>query len=201
MISLNTHRLCHIRLSFRRFRRRFLWKYRTLLLKSSLARDSGKMDQYEIVCQCKKGRMLRKCSNSNKNKNRMYYCCTKSKKLSNGRWDFGCQFFLWEDQLRRCLCGEGMCALVRYEDNGMEVCSLQGCSPAESGEGSGSSKSKQCQLCQVLSIKIKILEAKLEVAQSPEKHANTSSAILYEALEEVSDAVAGLSLDHQPNIS
>ncbi|KAI5399523.1 uncharacterized protein LOC127098222 isoform X1 [Lathyrus oleraceus] len=159
------------------------------------------MDQYEIVCQCKKGRMLRKCSNSNKNKNRMYYCCTKSKKLSNGRWDFGCQFFLWEDQLRRCLCGEGMCALVRYEDNGMEVCSLQGCSPAESGEGSGSSKSKQCQLCQVLSIKIKILEAKLEVAQSPEKHANTSSAILYEALEEVSDAVAGLSLDHQPNIS
>ncbi|KAI5399531.1 hypothetical protein KIW84_064746 [Lathyrus oleraceus] len=139
-------------------------KYRTLLLKSSLARDSGK-------------------------------------KLSNGRWDFGCQFFLWEDQLRRCLCGEGMCALVRYEDKGMEVCSLQGCSPAESGEGSGSSKSKQCQLCQVLSIKIKILEAKLEVAQSPEKHANTSSAILYEALEEVSDAVAGLSLDHQPNIS
>ncbi|CAI8601090.1 unnamed protein product [Vicia faba] len=73
-----------------------------------------------------------------------------------------------------------------------------GCSPAESGDGSGSSKFRQCQRCQVLSIKINILEAKLEVTQSPEKHANTSSAILYEALEEVSDAVAGLSLDHQP---
>ncbi|CAI8601089.1 unnamed protein product [Vicia faba] len=60
-----------------------------------------------------------------------------------------------------------------------------GCSPAESGDGSGSSKFRQCQRCQVLSIKINILEAKLEVTQSPEKHANTSSAILYEALEEI----------------
>jgi hypothetical protein len=31
---------------------------------------------------------------------------------------------------------------------------------------------------------------------SEEKHANTTSAILYDALEEVSGAVEGLSLDH-----
>ncbi|MCH81370.1 hypothetical protein A2U01_0002156 [Trifolium medium] len=107
----------------------------------------------------------------------MYYCCTKSKKLENGSWDWGCNFFLWEDELGRCSCGDGMCALVRYETKeGVEVCSLQGCSlagesPCTFARGEGSSR--ECQRCKVLSIKIKILEAKLEVARSPEKHANT----------------------------
>ncbi|XP_045815850.1 uncharacterized protein LOC123909123 [Trifolium pratense] len=157
------------------------------------------MDPYVIFCRCNMGIMLRLRSNSSKNKNRMYYCCTKSKKLENGSWDWGCNFFLWEDELRRCSCGDGMCALVRYNKEDVEVCSLQGCSlagksPRTFARGEGSSR--ECQRCKVLSIKIKILEAKLEVARSPEKHANTSSAILFDALEEVSDAVEGLSLDH-----
>ncbi|WJX29876.1 hypothetical protein P8452_18475 [Trifolium repens] len=67
----------------------------------------------------------------------------------------------------------------------MEVCSLQGCSPA--GESSckfarGEGSSRDCQWCIVLSIKIKILEAKLEVAQSPKRSMLTHHLPFYTML-------------------
>jgi hypothetical protein len=63
----------------------------------------------------------------------MKFDCLKSyvnllnQKLEKGSWDWGCGFFLWEDEIRRCSCGDGMCALVRYNKEDVEVCSLQVC--------------------------------------------------------------------------
>jgi hypothetical protein len=51
-----------------------------------------------------------------------------NQEIEKGSWEWGCNFFLWEDKLRPCLCGEGACALVRYETKGgMDVCSLKVC--------------------------------------------------------------------------
>lgn len=169
-----------------------------ILLKMNLLRME--MGPYEIVCKCEEGKMIRKCSKSEKNRNRMYYCCPKSKKTETRGWDWGCKYFLWENELKPCPCGEGKCAENECREKGRKVlwCSRQtqssGGIASEEGQSSGGFASQEgC--CSLLSVKNKILEAKLEVAQSPEKHANTS-ADLYEALETVGRMVDGLLLDH-----
>nr|XP_017239628.1 PREDICTED: DNA topoisomerase 3-alpha-like [Daucus carota subsp. sativus] len=58
------------------------------------------MESYEIDCKCGAGKMIRKRSNSEKNRGRMYYICPKAKKTETiGKWDWGCKHFLWEDVL------------------------------------------------------------------------------------------------------
>lgn len=101
--------------------------------------------------------MIRKCSKSEKNRNRMYYCCPKSKvhnskplkllksfikfmcwkcnvnlicqKTETRGWDWGCKYFLWENELKPCPCGKGKCAVNECREKGRKVlwCSLQVC--------------------------------------------------------------------------
>ncbi|KAK1359637.1 hypothetical protein POM88_044111 [Heracleum sosnowskyi] len=42
------------------------------------------MESYEIDCKCGDGEMIRKRSNSEKNRDRMYYICPKAKSLKPG---------------------------------------------------------------------------------------------------------------------
>ncbi|GJU85130.1 DNA topoisomerase, type IA [Tanacetum coccineum] len=151
------------------------------------------MDPYLYSC-CGNGIVVLKVSNSEDNKGRMYYQCPLAKPPN-----FGCEYFVWEDELFQCQCGQGLChasknkkgVTYRCPINGEKNCGFRQfmgtavlkarSSPANKWEvsnariavpkkaeascsspGSSRGLEAKCPNCKHLTMKIKLLEAKLE---------------------------------------
>ncbi|GJZ89288.1 leucine-rich repeat domain, L domain-like protein [Tanacetum coccineum] len=163
------------------------------------------MTPYFYSC-CGNSNVVLKETQSGKNTGRKYYACPNAQ----GAY-FGCNYFVWVDELIPCRCGQGLCHAISDIDrkgvfhqcpmDGDRNCSFtkyvkkipnnrsssspgpsssgKGCySPGSSSAGQGSSaREGNCQDCKLLKMKIKILEAKLELASRHEDPSDESATL------------------------
>ncbi|GKD43892.1 RNA-dependent RNA polymerase 6, partial [Tanacetum coccineum] len=74
------------------------------------------MDPYLYSC-CGNGIVVLKASNSDDHNGRLYYCCP----LAKGK-NFGCEYFVWEDELCLCKCGHGLCHAFKNQKGVTHIC-------------------------------------------------------------------------------
>ncbi|PWA94377.1 hypothetical protein CTI12_AA061640 [Artemisia annua] len=74
------------------------------------------MDPYLYSC-CGNDIVVLKASNSDDHNGRLYYCCP----LAKGK-NFGCEYFVWEDELCLCKCGQGLCHAFKNQKGVTHIC-------------------------------------------------------------------------------
>ncbi|GKC07448.1 leucine-rich repeat domain, L domain-like protein [Tanacetum coccineum] len=144
------------------------------------------MTPYIYSC-CGIKNVVLKETRGGKNIGRKYYACPNAQ----GTY-FGCNYFVWADELILCQCGQGLCHVIPDDDRKgvFHQCPMDGyvncgftkyvkkiqnnqssSSPGPSSSRSGcyspgpSSAVQGCQKCELFEMKITILEAKLEVCE------------------------------------
>ncbi|GJR42115.1 hypothetical protein Tco_1310218 [Tanacetum coccineum] len=94
--------------------------------------------------------------------------------------DYGCKYFIWKDDLDlqlRISSSPGP-STPRGSSQGFSIHPSSSSGPSESAP-------TECLNCKVKDLKIKMLEARLEMERNPEDHACQSAAILHELLNEM----------------
>ncbi|GKC34643.1 hypothetical protein Tco_1047027 [Tanacetum coccineum] len=136
------------------------------------------MDPYEAYkCPCGKGYIVLRKSYQSHSFGKLYYACPLSKPVKQ---DYGCKYFIWKDDLD----------LQLRISSSPGPSTPQGSSPGisihpSSSSGPSGSAPTECLNCKVKDLKIKMLEARLEMERHPEDRTCQLAAILHELLNEM----------------
>ncbi|GKB08912.1 hypothetical protein Tco_0837224 [Tanacetum coccineum] len=126
-------------------------------------------------CPCGKGNVVIRESHQPHTRGQLYYACPLSKSRKN---DFGCQVFLWKEEIVRLLAASPRASTTPSYSSGPSTTSSY--SPAPPSYSPGPSGNAECSNCKLLIGKIKVLKATLELYMHPENHMLDSTALLHE---------------------
>nr|GFB46896.1 hypothetical protein [Tanacetum cinerariifolium] len=132
------------------------------------------MESYEYFpCRCKRGDVVLRPSHKPHGFGKLYYTCPRSK---TSQQYHGCGYFKWKD---------GITFGNTSSFPGPSNSSSRVSSSSGSSRAALSPENTECSNCKLLTMKIKILEARLAMEKNPDDHACQSAAILHELLNEI----------------
>ncbi|GKD65931.1 integrase, catalytic region, zinc finger, CCHC-type containing protein [Tanacetum coccineum] len=135
------------------------------------------MEPYEsFSCRCERGDVVLRKSHKPHSFGRLYYACPLSKP---SKQDHGCGYFKWKDEITF-----GNASSFLKPSTPLISSSCASYSLGLSGDAL-SPGNAECSNCKILTMKIKIPEARLAMERHPEDHACQSAAILHELLNEM----------------
>nr|GFB88857.1 hypothetical protein [Tanacetum cinerariifolium] len=165
------------------------------------------MEPYIYSC-CVNCYVVKKQSRSRDNNGRNYYGCPRTEPKH------GCEYFIWEDELLHCQCGQGWCIVLKDEfgvsykypgvdekrcgyvyfvptkvlkDRSSHTSKAGNFVPGSSSSSSSSGNGSSCPNCKLLMVKIKMLQAQLDLASRHEDHSQFAS--LHELLVGLDEAL------------
>nr|GEZ17924.1 hypothetical protein [Tanacetum cinerariifolium] len=136
-----------------------------------------RIEPYEsFLCRCERGDVVLRNSHKPQSFDRLYYACPRSRPSQQ---DHGCGYFKWKDEI----------TFGNASSFPGPSTPLISSSRASSSSGlSGAALSlgnAECKNCKLLTMKIKIVEARLAMERHPDDHACQSATILHELLNEM----------------
>nr|GEY52269.1 hypothetical protein [Tanacetum cinerariifolium] len=135
------------------------------------------MEPYEsFSCRCERGDVVLRKSHKTHSFGRLYYACPRSKPSQQ---DHECRYFKWKDEITfgnaSSFPGPSTPSISSSHES-----SSSGLSRAALSHGN-----TECSNCKLLTIKIKILKARLAMERHPDDHTCQSASILHELFNEM----------------
>ncbi|GJT74605.1 integrase, catalytic region, zinc finger, CCHC-type containing protein [Tanacetum coccineum] len=127
-------------------------------------------------CRCERGDVVLRKSHKPHSFGRLYYACPRSKPSQQ---DHRCGYFKWKDEITF-----GNASSFPGPSTPLISSSRASSSSGPSGAAL-SPGNAECSNCKLLTMKIKILEARLAMKRHPDDHACQSTEILHELLNEM----------------
>ncbi|GKA77027.1 hypothetical protein Tco_0783488 [Tanacetum coccineum] len=135
------------------------------------------MEPYEsFPCRCERGDVVLRKSRKPHSFGRLYYACPRSKPSQQYH---GSKYFKWKDEITF-----GNASSFSGPSTPLISSSRASSSSGPSGTAL-SPRNAECSNCKLLTMKIKILEARLAMERHPDDHACQSAEILHELLNEM----------------
>ncbi|GJX61851.1 integrase, catalytic region, zinc finger, CCHC-type containing protein [Tanacetum coccineum] len=135
------------------------------------------MESYEsFMCRCEGGDVVLRQSHKPHSFGKLYYACPRSKPSQKNH---GCGYFKWKDDITFGN-ASSFSGPTTPSNSSSRASSSSGSSRAALSPGNA-----ECSNCKLLTMKIKILEARLAMEKNPDDHPCESAAILHELLNEM----------------
>ncbi|GJU43356.1 integrase, catalytic region, zinc finger, CCHC-type containing protein [Tanacetum coccineum] len=135
------------------------------------------MEPYEsFSCRCERGDVVLRKSHKPHSFGKLYYACPR---LKPSKQDHRCGYFKWKDEITFGNASSFPEPLTPSISSS-RTSSFSGLSGAALSPGN-----VECSNCKILTMKIKILKARLAMERHPEDYACQSPAILHELLDEM----------------
>ncbi|GJW53996.1 hypothetical protein Tco_0098081 [Tanacetum coccineum] len=135
------------------------------------------MESYEsFMCRCEGGNVVLRQSHKSHSFGKLSYVCPRSKPSQKNH---GCGYFKWKDEITFGN-ASSFSGPTTPSNSSSRASSSSGSSRAALSPGN-----TECSNCKLLTMKIKILEARLAMEKNHDDHPCESAAILHELLNEM----------------